>query len=31
MRKLDYPVWETGVSNFDNFRIGLRNELNMKI
>jgi hypothetical protein len=29
--KSDYSVWETGVSDFDSFRIGSRNELNMKI
>jgi hypothetical protein len=29
--KLDYLVWETGVSDFGSFRIGSRKELNMKI
>jgi hypothetical protein len=31
LEKLDYLIWETGVSGFDSFRIGSRNNLNMKI
>jgi hypothetical protein len=31
LEKLDYSVWENRVSNFDSFRIELRNDLNIKI
>jgi hypothetical protein len=30
-KKSDYPIWETGVSDFCSFRIKSSNDLNMKI